>query len=194
MELVIGFVVGIVVTLLLGGVAAYLLLHDDSPLAVPETPPDGNKAASVTVIVLEPFLNAQLAQLMAAEGAPSSGQAVGPVKFKVNGARLDLKRERQARLTVQLTATAWNLNVNFRPITEFTLMPQNGRARIVVNQIELGGVKIPRQWVDSVIKDYVADAEAKLNQTLAQLEKDTSVELYELETSEDMLVLKFSSR
>jgi hypothetical protein len=193
MELVIGFLAGILAALFLGGIGIYLFLREDNPVVVPDAPPSSNEIASVTVILLESFLNQQLAQLMVTDAAPSTAQALGPVKFKLNGASLDLQPESRARLTVQLTATAWNLNLNLRPVTAFTLLPQKGRARIIVTEIELHGVKIPRKWVDSFIQNYVTDAEAKLNQSLVQLERDTNVELFELETSEDMLILKFRS-
>lgn len=198
MDYVIGFIVGLIIAVLVGGLAAYLLLRDKNPVEIPSLPSASDVPAAITILLAESFVNAQLQQLFGGDGsanpsnAPAISQSFGPVKIKLNSAQLNLLPAQHARLTIRLTATALGLNVNLRPAAEFVLLPQTGRIRILVTRILLEGVNIPREWVVGFINSYIAGAEERLNGTLRQLQQETNVKLSDIETSGDVLILKFS--
>lgn len=197
MDYAIGFVLGILVAALIGFLAVYLLLRDKTPPALPLVSLPAPGSAAVTILVSEQFINQQLQQLFISDagGAPNAPvipQTFGPVTIKPNGAQIDFLPERHARLSIRLTATALGITINLRPVAEFVLMPQSGRIRILVTRILLEGVNIPRQWVESFINAYVAGAEQQLNHFFRQLQDETHVNLADIETSGDVLILKFS--
>ncbi len=137
-----------------------------------------------------PFLNQQLRKVLVAETGGGE-QSVGPVKIKMLDAELELLPGCNARLATPLTATAIGLSVRLRPVTEFVLRPEAGQARIEVTKLQIEGINIPRQWVEGFLRAYVADAEATLNKILGQIAKETDVQLGEIETTSDLLTLKF---
>ncbi len=196
MDFLIGIVGGIVLMLIVAGIALYFFLRDTSPVSLAEaTPPTTNPA--VTVLLVESFLNQQLRDALANENAQAQNKAAattdapGPFQIKLNDAALNVLPERRALLTAQLTARAWNFTINLRPVTDFYFVPQDGRVKIIVTRVQVQGITIPRALIDNTVNEIVETAQAKLNHSLAQLQRDTNVMLTEIETTEDLLVLKF---
>lgn len=196
-DFLVGLAAGIAGTLIAAGVALYFFLRDPSPVPIPESNRSTANPA-VTVLLVESFLNQQLREQLANENAQSQNKAAatadapGPFQIKVNDAALNVLSERRARLTAQLTARAWNFKINLRPAAEFYFVPQDGRVKIIVTQVQVQGITIPRALIDNTVNEIVETAQAKLNHSLAQLQRDTNVTLTEIATTEDLLVLKFS--
>lgn len=199
MEYIIGIVIGIVIALVIGAVAPYFFLSDKQPVVVPPLSTASDSAIpAMTTFLTVSFLNQQLQKIFLPGSSGASGdtapasQKLGPVKIRMNGADIQLLPERTARLTAHLTATAIGINIGLAPVTEFTFLPEAGRARIFVNKISLEGINIPRHWVEGFIESYISEAETKLNQILGQLEQETNITLTAIETSPDLLTLKFT--
>lgn len=193
MDFIFGLSVGLVIAI---GIAVYFFLRDTSPLSIPVTNPSITNPA-VTVWMIESFLNQQLRDALASETTELQNETVQathariPFKLKLNDAALDVQPERRAQLTAQLTASAWNFKINLRPVTEFYFVPQDGRVKIIVMRVHVQGFTLPRALMEIFVNEVVIAAEAKLNHSLAQLQRDTNVMLSEIETTEDLLVLKF---
>jgi hypothetical protein len=147
-------------------------------------------------MMVEPFLNHQMQQMTGeldlAELAPVPGERRPPFALALQDVALDVLPGRHARFYTKLTATAWRLNVPLRPVTDLLLLPQNGLVKIVVTKIQLGALTIPRALVDRFVSAVVTGAEAKLNHSLTQFQRDTNVLLSDVETTPDLLILKFT--
>lgn len=187
---------GVGAAILIGSIALYFFLRDTTPISIPESSP-GAANPAVTVLLIESFLNQQLRDALANANASSQNVTAAPTNaspfnIKLNDAALDVQPERRAQLTAQLTASAWNFKINLRPITEFYFVPQDGRVKIIVTKVMVQGFTIPRALIDNLVNEIVATAQAKLNHSLAQLQRDTNVTLSEIETTQDLLILKFN--
>jgi hypothetical protein len=197
MDFWLGLAAGIIATLLLGVLAVYFFVRDSSPPLVHEsTPPDGRTA--VTVMMIESFLNQQMRDALGSETveleheAERATQARVPLKIKLREAALDIQDGRRAEFAAQLTASAWGLNLDLRPVTELQFVPQEGRVKIVVRRVRVRGLTVPRSLIDSFVNEVVETAEAKLNHSLAELQRDTNVTLTDIESTDDLLILKFA--
>lgn len=195
MEFTLGVLVGILLTLLILG--ASLLILQRRSIAPPLAPPQSFEGEpAVTVLMIESFLNQQLREALAAETVAevtNSAQKAPRVKIKLNDATLDVQAGQHARFYAQLTATAWNLPVQLRPIADMVFGLQDGRVKINVTQVQLGGVRVPHALVDHFVSQVVAAAETKLNHSLTQLQRDTRAQLTRIETTEDLMILKFTA-
>lgn len=189
MDFFIGLIVGIVVTILIGGTAAYFFLRDTAKLLVPAPNPVANPA--VTVILIEPFLNQQLREVLASQPLPVQTDAASPFKLQVNNVALDVLPEARAEFITQLTVTAWNFKLNVRPVAELAFVAETGRVRIFVSRVHLGGITVPRVLIDRLVNEIVASAEAKLNYTLSQFQNETHIRIAALETTNEWMILKF---
>lgn len=198
MEYAIGIVVGILLAVLAGIIAAYFFFRDKSPVEIPPSSPPPSGAAAITALITESFLNDQLRQILVSDEPTGTAsrtpvpQSFGPLKIKLNGASIKLLPDRRARLTIRLTGSAIGINLNLRPVTEFAFLLEPGRVRILITRILLQGITIPRQWVDSFISSYVASAEEQLNSYLNVTQDAMRVNLTELETADELLIVKFS--
>ncbi|MBI4674739.1 MAG: hypothetical protein HY741_24095 [Chloroflexi bacterium] len=197
-------------TLAVISVGVWLVLRRSVAAPLPTVPTfDGEPA--VVVMMIEPFLNHQLREALAiAESDPKgfsgardtmramaenpSGLKPSRFKMKLNGATFDVQNGRRAKFFAQLTFTAWRFNVQLRPIAEMVFGLQDGRVKIAVTNVEVGGFNVPRALIERFVSEVVATAEVKLNHSLAQLQQDTGVQLAGIETTEDLLVLKFAER
>ncbi len=197
MDFFIGLGVGILVTLIAGAGALYFFLRDNtSPL--PQPLPAKNAQPVVTVMLVESFLNQQLRDALANQNRaePVSASAPAPrtpFRIQLHNAALDVQPERRARFVAQITAHAWNLNVTLNPVAELEFLAQAGRVKILVGRVQVHGVTVPRALIDTFLNQVVATAEEKMNHSLAQLREDTRVELAELESTDDLMILKFAS-
>lgn len=140
-------------------------------------------------IMTEAFLNQQLGETFAA-GAVSTPSHL-PFQIRMIGLSLNIRPERRATVSADISVVAGPLKVRFRPVTEIEFLPQLGRVRIFVTKIQVQGLTIPRAWVDRFLSQIIADAEMKMNATLEQVQADVRIELFDLETTESTLVLKF---
>lgn len=208
-EFILGILVGIVLTLVVIGVGVWVLLRRSASAPLPEMPSFEGEPA-VMVMMIEPFLNQQLREALVREmevdlkgfsGARATARttpqnpsslASSPFKMKLNDATLDVQTGRRAKFSAQLTITAWRLNVQLRPIAEMLFGLQNGRVKIGVTNVQVAGINVPRALIDRFVSDVVTTAEAKLNHSLTQLQRDTGVQLSNIETTEDLLILKFA--
>ncbi len=194
MEYVIGIVIGVLLTLLVLGVSIVLLLRRSANEPLPEMPQFAGEP-SVMVMLIEPFLNQQLSEAMAAQADVESSQAEqknARVKIKLLSATLDVQTGQRAKFYALLSATMWNFTVPLSPVTDLFFGLQAGRVKIFVTNVQLAGFNVPRVLVDRIVSQVVATAEAKLNNSLVQLERDTRVQLFSIETTEDLLILKFA--
>lgn len=193
----IGLAAGILIAVIAVAFAAYFFLRDSSPPLIPSLPAASDSPA-VSVMMLESFLNQQLREALASEAlelqdqSNQAAQPRAPFRIKLNDAALDVKPNRSAHFTAQLAASAWNLQVQVRPVTEFYFVPQDGRVKILVTRVQVRGFTVPHALIDKFVSEVVMAAEAKLNHSLAQLQHDTKVTLNEIESTEDLLILKFS--
>lgn len=191
-EFVLGILVGIVLTFVGIGVGVWVLLRRSASAPLPEMPTFEGEPA-VMVMMIEPFLNHQLREALNAEAnAEFSAASSAPFKMKLNDATLDVQTGRRAQFIAQLTITAWRFDVQLRPIAEMVFGLQKGRVKIGVTNVQVAGVNVPRALIDRFVSDVVTTAEAKLNHSLTQLQRDTGVQLTEIETTEDLLILKFA--
>lgn len=140
-------------------------------------------------IMTEAFLNQQLGETFAV-GATAAPARL-PFQVQLTSAVLDVHPERRATITVAVVLSAGPLKVPLRPVAELEFVPQPGHVRILVTKIQLQGVTIPRAWIDRFLNEFVASAETQMNSTLQHISRDTHVELFDLETTESTLVLKF---
>lgn len=197
-DIAIGILIGLVIAAVVGGLGAYFFFRDKHPVFVsPAVPASTSSVPAMTTFLTVPFLNQQLEKILVADlSEPSKSaaapQKLGPVKIKLTGATLELGPDRGARLLTHLTATAIGLPLRLAPVTEFTFVPERGRARIIVTRISLEGVNIPLRWVEGFIQSYISDAEAELNQILGELHNETGINLSDIETTTDILTLKFA--
>jgi hypothetical protein len=191
-----GLGAGIIGAVVIGAIALFLFLRDTNPVSVP-APVSSKVPASVTVMMVESFLNAQLRDALMSEAVEledetiRATQARVPLKIKLNDAALDIQPGRTAEFTSQMTASAWGLNLELRPVTEFHFVPQKGRVKIVVTRVRVRGFTVPRTLIDHFVNEVVETAEEKLNHSLTQLEHDTNVTLADIETTDELLILKF---
>lgn len=208
MEFTLGVLVGVAFTLLVLGVGVLLLLQRSVNMPLPAMSALEGEPA-VMVMMIEPFLNHQLRDALAAETEPDpkgftdgriprnasrenpSSLKPARVKIKLNDAMLDVQTGQRARFYAQLTVTAWNFPVPLRPIADMAFGLQDGRVKITVTGVQLGGFNVPRALVDRFVSEVVNASEAKLNHSLLQLQQDTGVQLANIETTEDLLILKF---
>lgn len=199
MDFLLGLGVGILVTVLILAVGAFLILRDTTPLPIVELPPSLAQPA-VTVLLIEPLLNQQLRQVLANETLELQEETQQvthervPLKIKLNAAMLDVHPGRRAQFIAQMTISAWNLNLKIRPSTDLYFSLKDGRIGIIVNRVHLHGFTVPRVWIDRFVSEFVATSEARLNYSLEQLERETSVELADIETTDDLMILKFRSK
>ncbi len=203
MELALGIVIGIALTLVVFGVSVWLLVRRSVANPLPEMTPPFEGQAAVLVMMIEPFLNHQLhtaleAQTNATElhgehNAASSMFGAKPSRFhlELQDASLDVQTGQRARFYAQLIFTAWNFHVLLRPIADMMFALQDGRVRVAVTDVQLGGVHVPRALVDRFVRSVVVTAEEKLNHSLRQLQQDTGVQLAHIETTEDLMILRF---
>lgn len=162
--------------------------RDMTPVKVSPAPPWADEALMITIMT-EAFLNQQLGETLLADGMAVPARL--PFQIQMTGAALDLHPERRATITVAIVVVAGPLRVPLRPVAALEFLPQVGRVRISVTKIQLQGVTIPRAWVDRFLNEIVANAETQMNSTLQHIQSDTHVELFDLETTESTLVLKF---
>lgn len=197
MEFIFGIVVGIIASVVVVALALWWVLRKSVETPIPELPAlDGQPA--VMVMLIEPFLNRQLREALSTETdevehrAYMATQERLPLDLKLVDASLDVQTGRRARFTAELTASALGLKVSVRPITSMYFVPQGGRVKIMITNVEIGGFHVPRVLFDRFANEVVATAEAKMNHSLLQLQQDTGVQLADLETTEDLLILKFA--
>ena len=193
MEFTIGVLVGAVLTLLILVVSFWLLLRRSANAPLPPMPTFPGEP-SVMVMMIEPFLNHQLREALAAEAVLETAeleQKTSRLKIKLNDATLDVQTGQRARFYAQLTLTAWSFPVQLRPIADMAFGLQDGRVKITVTGVQLGGFNVPRALVDRFVTQVVETSEAKLNHSLMQLQQDTGVQLAAIETTEDLFILKF---
>ena len=117
-----------------------------------------------------------------------------PFRIKLNEAMLDVKPGWRAKFVAQMTFSAWNINMNIRPITDLYFSLREGRIGIVVRKVQLRGFTVPRALIDNFVNEVVLTSEARLNHTLEQLERETNVELIDVETTDDLMILKFRAK
>ena len=205
MEFAIGIVIGIALTLLAFGVGAWLLMRRSVAEPLPEmTTVDGE--AAVLVMMIESFLNHQLRAALSSDEFQNAGESAGAtgvppghpahhgrsrIDLKLTDAALDVQTGQRGLFYAQLLFTAWNFHVSLRPVADMSFVLHNGRVRIAVTDIQLGGMHVPRALVDRFVGQVVTSAEAKLNHSLQQLQQDTGVYLASIETTEDLMILKF---
>lgn len=198
MEFAVGLVVGILVALVAGAVGLFFLLRDTTPVVSAEPPPE--VAPSVTVFMTEPFLIQQLQEALATEVLETQTEIqqtpLGRIrlKIKMNEAMLDILPQSRAQFTARMTFTAWSIPLTVRPVTEFTFMPRAGRVDIIINHIQIRGINIPRALIDNFVNEVLETAQARLNHSLIQLQRDTGVQLTKIETTHDLLILEFAAR
>lgn len=208
MEFTLGILVGIVLTLSVLGVGFMVLLRRSASAPLPPMPTFEGEP-SVMVMMIEPFLNHQLREALAAETdsdpkgfsdaanatrtTPENPSGLKParVKIKLNDATLDVQTGQRAKFYAQLTVTAWNFPVQLRPIADMLFGLSDGRVKISVTGVQLAGFNVPRALVDRFVTQVVEASETKLNHSLMQLQQDTGVQLASIETTEDLLILKF---
>jgi hypothetical protein len=196
MDFLFGVMVGVIATLAAGGLAAWLLNRRDAALPVPVEEHLPGEAA-VAVMMLESFLNHQLRDALADEAielqleTQEATHARLPLKLKLNSASLDVQPGRRAVFTAQLTVSAWGLQLGLRPTTEFLFVLQGEAIKLRVVTVRVAGFNVPRALVDRFVSEVVETAEARLNHSLMLLQRDTHVKLSDLETTEDLMILKF---
>lgn len=209
MEFTLGVLVGIALTLLVLGVSLMVLLRRSAREPLPPMPTFKGEPA-VMVMMIEPFLNYQLREALAAEtvaefgdfsntsfearAAPEnlSGAKSPRLKIRLNDATLDVQAGQRARFYARLTVTAWNFPVQLRPVADMAFGLNDGRVKITVTGVQLAGFNVPRALVDRFVSQVVAASEARLNHSLMQFQQDTGVQLAVIETTEDLLILKFA--
>lgn len=188
MDFVIGLVVGILVAGAAGTFAVWYFLRDPTPFVVPRALPSVDEPA-MTATMTEAFLNQQLSETFAV--VAGAAPARGPFQIQLNRAFLDVHPERRATISASIAVAAGPIKVALRPVTEIEFQPQVGGVRIFVTKIQLQGVSIPRAWVDGFLHEIVADGETEINSILQPIQSVAHLELFDLETSETTLVLKF---
>jgi len=199
MDFLLGLGVGILVTVIVASLGAFFFLRDTTPLPIIDIPPSPEQP-SVTVMLIETLLNQQMRQVLANETLElqvETQQATRervPFKIKLNEAMLDVKPGRRAKFVAQMTFSAWNLNLNIRPITDLYFSLTEGRIGIVVRKVQLRGFTVPRTLIDNFVNEVVVTSEARLNHSLEQLERETNVELMDIETTDDLMILKFRAK
>lgn len=197
MEFVLGVLVGAVAVLVLGVLVIWLALRVSASQPLPDVRPIEGEPA-VSVLMVESFLNAQLREAMSAEAleiqheTAEATRARVPLRLKLLTAVLDVIPGRRARFIAQLQASAWMVNVTVRPISELIFVPQGGNVRIVVSNVQIAGFNIPRAWIDRYVSDVVETAQARLNHSLTLLQRDTGVQLADIETTDELMILKFA--
>jgi hypothetical protein len=198
MDFWLGLGAGILLTVLVAAVGLFFFLRDTTPLPNLDTA-SVSVSPSVTVLLIEPLLNQQLQQVLASEALElqeETQQATHsrvPFKIKLNDAVLDVKPGCRAQFIAQMTFSAWNFNFNLRPVTEFYFSQQGGRVKINVTKVRVRGFTVPHALIDSFVDEVVASSELKLNHSLEHLQRETRVELAAIETTDDLMILKFSS-
>ena len=193
MDFLLGILLGIALTLVVIGVGMWVLLRRSTSAPLPEMPSFEGEPA-VMVMMVEPFLNQQLREALSAEtNAEFSNPDAPPFKMQLNDATLDVQTGGRAKFYAQLTFSAWQLQLQVRPVVEMVFGLQNGRVKIGVNTVQVAGFNVPRALIDRFANQVVAASEAKLNHSLLQLQQDTGVQLAQIETTEDLLILKFAA-
>jgi hypothetical protein len=194
LDFVFGVFVGILLTLVVLAIGVWLALRRSARAPLPQMPTFSGEPA-VMVMLLEPFLNQQLREALAAETeANASALEVKATRFKIKleDAALDVQTEQRAHFYAQLTLRAWHFHLCARPMADLIFGLQEGRVRIAVTAVHVAGLKVPRALIDHFVSHVVAVAEAKLNHSLLELRQDTGVQLSAIETTEDLLILKFA--
>jgi hypothetical protein len=210
LDFVLGVFVGIILTLVVIGIGVltrahpcarsavcgrqWLALRRSARAPLPEMPAFAGEPA-VTVMLIEPFLNQQLREALAAETtphAPAPEAQAARFKIQLDDATLDVQTGQRAKFYAALRLTAWNFHLRARPIADMMFGLQDGRVRIAVTAVRIAGLNVPRALMDRFVSHVVAVAEAKLNHSLLELQQDTRVQLSAIETTEDLLILKFA--
>lgn len=204
LEFALGILVGLLLAVILLVAAVWFLQSRSVRAPLPDMPTFEGEP-SVMVMMIEPFLNHQLRAALEAEAepddfvdaptaAPSAGPAPKPSRFKLklDNATLDIQTGQHAKFYALLTAHAWNVRIQVRPVTDMQFGLMDGRVRIHVTNVQVAGFNVPRALIDRFVSSVVANAEAKLNHSLIQLERDTDVRLFTIETTEDLMILKFA--
>ncbi len=197
MEFVLGIVVGVLLACSVAAMGVWLLLRDSSTAPLPKLQtPVG--APVVMVVLVESFLNDQLRETLAAqpiqveEEIPHADRAL--FDLKLNDASLKVEPGQRAQVIVKATVSKWGLKLKLHPITELRFVLNRGRVQLDVENVQVSGWHVPRIVIDRFVSALIAAGEAKLNQSLAQVEQDMHVELCEIETTEDTMILKFAER
>jgi len=197
MEFVLGILVGAVAVILIAVIGIWLALRYSTHQPLPDVRPIEGEPA-VSVLMVESFMNAQLREAMSAEAfeiqqeTVVATQAKVPLKLKLTDAVFDVIPGRKARFIAQLKASAWVINVSVRPVSELIFVPQDGSVKIIVSNVQIAGFNIPRAWIDRFVSDVVESAQARLNHSLTLLQRDTGVQLSDIETTDELMILKFS--
>jgi hypothetical protein len=184
--LVSGVLFGVLTLVCIGGVAlagglnAFHLpgtlttVHAIPPLQpLPAQATDSN---DLTVTVSERYLNREIA------GSMSAGSGVSNVQLDVHSGSLA-----DVSATVQV-----NSFLTLRPTATILVNVVNGRVRLDVQKVEIGGFGLPSSMVDPQIADFKQSAEGEINGQLASLEATSGLKLQSLSTTENSLTLSFA--
>lgn len=194
MEFVVGLLTGLFVALLsllaLGWVAtrpSYL------PPSEPVPPLSGQPAAMA--VLVEPFLAHQLRAAIATAMSPAvpgqGGPTRAPIHIEVGDSALDLQPGQRAVFSSVVKMSILGVRVQLQPVTDFRFFLSGNRVRLGIAGVQLGRVDLPRMMVDRLMENVTRTAEERLNHSLLQLQQDTGVVLSEIETTDDLLILKF---
>lgn len=189
MDFVLGLVAGILLTGLVVGAGLWFFLRERAPVSLPPSVPVSVEHPAMLTTVSEGLINKILAQALGEAVVPPPSR--GPFKIKLNGAQIDLVPERRARIISELVVSTGPLKLALHPVVEILFEPQNGRVRIILVNIQLAGVNIPRVWVDGFIQEIIAASQLKMNSTLQQLQTEIGAALFDLETNDQAMILKF---
>ncbi len=186
MKVITGIIVALLIVLCVGGLAVgagFMFLNRAATSAgVQAMPPLQPLAAQATdnddmvVTVSERYLNRQLTQNM-----PQSGQ--------VSNVFLDLHAGQLANVSATVQV---NSLLTLQPNATVQFGVADGRIQITVQKVEVGGFGVPSSFVEPQIAELETNAETKLNQQLAELEKTTGLKLSSLSTTENSLTLHFA--
>ncbi len=198
MEFFLGLVVGFILAAIVGAAGAYLFLRDTRPIPPPAAALAATEPA-LTVTMIESLLNQQMRETLVAGALEASQTAPGakarvPFKMKLKEAQLDVQPGSRGKLIAQMTVSMGPVIMDVRPITELYFVVQAGKLRILVSQVQLHGATVPRDWIEATMNELIGPAEAKFNQPLAQVGQEMNVALADVETTDEMLILKFRGR
>lgn len=175
-----GCLIGIVLGLALAAVAfAGLTLFDaPSPALLPGAVTPG--PTDLTITVSQAYLNQMIRAGMAARGLDWGEISIG------------LHSPNRAEATTSLSLNVLDTEFSLRPKVTFHFEVNKGTVNIVVDQVDVAGLTLPRDLVDERIGQIRQYAQAEINAELNRVLANSGLRVSAIEVAEGQLIVRLA--